>query len=222
MNHFSRQALMCLIVLAGVFLLTGCNLQRTSPTSTAVDLTGPADSTPTPTRVLLPGVPDEPPVATTPPPPTGGELELHFTDAMTQKECTARFPFDIVEQGTLRRISGSALLDCQCEIEQCGDGVCLLYHSKHYLDAGVAGVIHGPTTDFPDGFLEADLGGTYTLTQYWTNVPPESFVLYTEEHPSVFTGSDIIPLNFNFKEGATEEINNEAGQFPWVFTLHLR
>jgi len=98
---------------------------------------------------------------------------------------------------------------------------CLLYHSKHYLDASVAGVIHGSSTDFPDGFLEANLAGTYTLTQYWTNVPPESFVLYTEDHPSVFTGSDIIPLNFNFKEGATEELNNQSGEFPWVFTLHL-
>ena len=149
MNHFSRQALMCLIVLAGVFLLTGCNRQRTAPTSTAADLIAPADSTPTPTRVLLPGVPDEPPVATTPPPPTGGEVELHFTDAMTQKEWTAHFPFDIVEQATLRRLSGSAILDCQCEIEQCGEGVCMMYHSEHYMDASVTGIIHVQPPIFP-------------------------------------------------------------------------
>ena len=220
MKHYFRHILMSLVLLAGGLLLASCNLQReSSPTPTRGELLKP--STPTPTTVLLPGVPDEPPVATTPPPPTSGELELHFTDAMTQKECSAHFPFDIVAEGGARILSGSGILDCQSEIEQCGEGVCLLYHSKHYLDASVAGIIHPATTDFPDGFLEANLAGTYTLTQYWTNVPPESFVLYTEDNPSVFTGSDIIQLNFNFAEGATEELNNQAGQFPWVFTLHL-
>ena len=223
MKHNFRPILMSLIVFGMVISLTACNLERVpSPTPTQADVRMPADSTPTPTAVLILVEPPEPTGESTPPPPTSGELELRFTDVMTQKECVAHFPFDIVEGGQMRRISGSGILDCQCEIEQCGDGVCLMYHSKHYMDASVAGVIHGSTTDFPDGFLEASLAGTYTLTQYWTNVPPDSFVLYTEDNPSVFSGSDIIPLNFNFKEGATEEVNTPSGQFPWIFTLHLR
>jgi len=222
MKHHFRHILMSLIVFGVGISLAGCNLERVaSPTPTLADFLMPYDSTPTPTTELILGEPEVPPTETTPPPPSSGELELKFTDAMTQKECTARFPFEIAEEGELRRISGSGILDCQSEIEQCGEGVCILYHSKHYLDASVAGILHAPTTDFPDGFLEASLAGTYSLTQYWTNVPPESVVLYTEDHPSVFTGSDILPLNFNFKDGATEELNNQAGQFPWVFTLHL-
>ncbi len=222
MKHNFRPVLMTLIVIGIAISLTTCNLERVpSPTPTQAGVRMPANITTTPTTVLILGEPDEPPVETTPPPPTSGELELRFTDVMTQKECVAHFPFDIVEGGQMRRISGSGILDCQCEIEQCGDGVCLMYHSKHYMDASVAGVIHGSTTDFPDGFLEANLVGTFTLTQYRTNVSPESFVLYTEDNPSVFSGSDIIPLNFNFKEGATEEVNTPSGQFPWILTLHL-
>ena len=226
MKLFYRPILMSLSVLVGGFLLACCNLERvSSPTPTQADVLMPADSkaasTPTPTTVLILGESEVPPVETTPPPPTSGELELRFTDGMTQKECTARFPFDIVDAGTMRRISGSGILDCHQTVEQCGDGVCILYHSKHYLDASVVGVIHPATADFPDGFLEANLAGTYSLTQYWSDYPPDSVVVFTEEHPSVFTGSDILPLNFNLAEGATEEAGNESGTFPWVFTLHL-
>jgi LysM repeat protein len=177
--------------------------------------------TPTPTTVLVLGESDVPPVETTLPPSTNGEIELRFTDPMSQEECEAHFLFDIVDEAGLRKIEGSGILDCHRQIEQCGDGVCLMYHSKYYMDAGVSGVIHDSSTDFPDGFLEASLAGTFTMTQYWSDYPPETVVLFTEEHPSVFSGSDIIPLNFNFTEGATEEVNNQAGQFPWVFTLHL-
>lgn len=222
MKPFYRPILMLLVVIAGGFILSCCNLDRAaSPTPTMAGLVKPIDSTPSPTTAMIPGEPDQPPAATTPPPPTSGEIELHFTDAMTQKDCEAHFPFNIITEDGQRKIDGTALLDCQCEIEQCGDGVCLLYHSKHYLDATLVGIIHGPTTDFPAGFLEASVAGTYTLTQYWSNVPPETFVLYTEDNPSVFTGSDIIPINFNFKEGAIEEISTPSGEYPWILTLHL-
>jgi len=223
MNHKIRYLSIFLIVCAGGFLLSCCSLERAAtPTPTQAGGFIPADNTPTPTTVLIPGVPDEPTAGITPPPPTGGELELRFTDVMSQKECTAHFPFDIVEGGQMRRISGSGILDCHQTVEQCGEGVCLLYHSKHYLDASVAGVIHPATTDFPDGFLEATLAGTYSLTQYWSDYPPDAVVAFTEEHPSVFTGSDILPVNFNFAEGATDEIVTPSGEYPWVLTLHLR
>lgn len=211
-----------MIVIVGWILLASCNLERAStPTPPQADFAQPEISTPTPTVVLLPGVPDQPTEEIPPSPPTSGEVELHFTDAMTQKECTAHFPFDIVEEAGQRKLSGSGILDCQCEIEQCGEGVCMMYHSEYYMDAGLSGIIHAGTTDFPDGFLEAGLGGTFSMTQYWTDVPPESFVAFTKEHPSVFSGSDIIPLNFNFAEGATEEVKNSAEALPWIFTLHL-
>jgi hypothetical protein len=223
MKYNLRNISIVLLVLSGGLLSSGCNLERAAtPTPTPAGGLSPADNTPTPTTVLIPGVPDEPTAGITPPPPTGGELELRFTDVMTQKECTARFPFDILEGGQMRRISGSGILDCHQTVEQCGEGVCILYHSKHYLDGSVAGVIHPATADFPDGFLEATLAGTYSLTQYWSDYPPDSVVAFTEDHPSVFSGSDIINLNFNFADGATDEIETPSGEYPWVVTLHLR
>jgi hypothetical protein len=219
MKHNFR---LILIVWVIAISITACNLERaSSPTPTQADLRMPAGSTPTPTTVLILGEPDVPPVETTPPPPTRGELELRFTDPGTLKECVAHFPFVIVEENGQRKIDGSGVLDCKLEIEQCGEGVCILYHSTYFMDAVIPGVIHASTSDFPDGFLEVGMGGTFTMKQYWTNVPPESYVAFTEENPFELSTSDIIPLNFNFKEGATEEINNQAGQFPWIFTLHL-
>jgi hypothetical protein len=55
---------------------------------------------------------------TSPLPSTNGEIELRFTDPMSQKECAAHFPFDIVEEAGLCKLSGGGVLDCHCEIEQ--------------------------------------------------------------------------------------------------------
>jgi hypothetical protein len=223
MKQYNRQIRVGLCVFVGCILLAGCSLQRAAtPTPEQADIAQPEASTPTPTAVLIPGELDEPTEEIPPSPPTAGEIELRFTDPESQKECVATFPFEIVEQPGLRKIEGSGVLNCKFETQQCGEGVCINYHSEYYMDAGLSGVIHPASTDFPDGFLEAGLGGTFTMTQYWTDVPPESFVAFTKEHPSVFSGSDIIPLNFNFAEGATEEAGNPASQFPWVFRLHLR
>ncbi len=212
-----------LIVLAGGFLLSGCNLQNVaSPTPTEIEIPALEQATPTPTIAPIRVEPQAPTEEPTLPPPTGGEIELRFTDTLTQKECIAHFPFAIVEEAGQRKIDGSGVLDCQQEIQQCGEGVCITYHSQHTMEAVIRGFIRGATADFPDGFLEANAAGTYTLTQYWSDYPPETVVVFTEDHPSVISGSDIIPLNFNFADGATAEVQTQADALPWVFTLHLK
>jgi hypothetical protein len=71
--------------------------------------------------------------------------------------------------------------------------------------------------------LNAGLAGKFSMKQYWTDIPPDAFMAFTEDNPAVFENSDILPLIFDFVEGATCEIGGGGGAqtFPWKFTLHL-
>lgn len=190
-----------------------------TPTPTpALDLPVP---TPTPTAaVQIPVAPTLAPTSATAEPK---EIELRFTDPLTQQECVTHFPFEVLNDAE-QRITGQGVIDCKFEVQQCGEGVCITYHSNYAMDADLSGFVRPSTPSFPDGMLEAYLNGTLTMTQYWTDVPPETFVAYTEANPFVASSSDIIPLAFQYQDGATTEIGGEGGsaEFPWVFTLHLK
>jgi hypothetical protein len=225
MKPVFRQLLSFVVLIGSISL--ACNLQGTSPTSianpTQVDVKPVQEATPTPTQDILPQVQDTPMIEITLPPPTLGEIELRFVDPGTLQECIAHFPFDILETGDVRKISGSGILDCAFEIEQCGEGVCVTYHSSYYMEGSLNGVIQTASSSYPDGALDAGLGGTFTMQQYWTDIPPETIMPFTEDNPFEVSGSDIIPLFFHFVEGATNEVKNDQvpDALPWVFTLHL-
>jgi hypothetical protein len=168
-------------------------------------------------------VPDTPTPESTPPVLTKGEIELRFIDPVSQEECIAHFPFDILAEGEPRRISGSGIIDCSFAIQQCGERVCVTYHSEYDYDGDLSGVILDPSPSYPQGALEVGLAGTLTMKQYWTDIPPETVMAFTEDNPFEVSGSDIIPLLFHLVEGATQQVGNSSAPDaePWVFTLHL-
>lgn len=222
-----------LIVLASA--LAACNPQNTetpSPTDQLVPQAGtltptpesppvlPAD-TPTPTAAVQ--IPVKPTLAPTSDTSGPKEIELRFTDPLTQQECVTHFPFEVLEDAD-RSIRGKGVIDCKFEVQQCAQSICITYHSTYAMPADLSGFVRPSTPSFPNGMLEAYLNGTFTMTQYWTDIPPETVMAYTEANPFVASSSDIIPLAFQYQDGATTEIGGEGGsaEFPWVFTLHLK
>jgi hypothetical protein len=222
-----RLLLGLLVLICGISL--ACKLQAASPalilTPTKAGLLLPQEVTPspTPTPEVPPQVADTPVVEVTPPLPSQGEIELRFVDPVSQMECVSHYPFDILEDGEFRKISGRGVLDCAFAVQQCGEGVCVTYHSTYYMEGSLNGVIQAASASYPEGALDAGLVGTFTMKQYWTDIPPETVMPFTEDSPFEVTGSDIIPLFFHFVDEATNEIQNSQvpDALPWVFTLHL-
>ena len=216
-----------LVVLFASLILVACGeanqpaVQATddSSTSTPSSPLSPAQTaTPTPTVAILPAAPSATPV---PDKPTRGEMEVRFTDPETQGECVGRLPF------TMRwepfTIDGGAAYQCAFEIQQCGDGVCIMYHSDYDMDFTLAGEFFGSTSDHPSGSLHMAPALTSTMKQWWSDIPPETIMAFTEDNPFVIEGSDILDLFFDFWEGARAEIHNPNNPDapPMVFILHL-
>ena len=193
--------------------------------ATSAPVIVPATSTPTLTPAPIIPAADTPiPTITPTPRPTGGEIELRFTDPETQEECLAHFPFTINWGESRTLIDGSGVIDCAFATQQCGEGVCVTYHSAYAANTDLSGELLASSAKYPHGFLNAGLAGKFSMTQYWSDIPPGAFMAFTEDNPAVFEGSDILPLIFDFVEGATCEIGGSGagGQtFPWKFTLHL-
>lgn len=218
MKSHARFALVCLLVLLTCLSASCSPNLPAAPTQS--DILNSPSSTPTPTPAVLPGLNTPAPTAPSAA-PAGGEIELHFTDPGTLQECQAHFPFEISGEAGQQQISGSGVIDCQVSIQQCGEGVCVTYNSSYFMDASLSGVVLSATESYPDGGLDAGLAGTFTMKQYWTDIPPETIMAYTEANPFQVESSDIIPLFFHFRDGATCEIAGSSGALPWVFTLHL-
>ena len=218
MKAHARFTLVCLLVFLTCFTASCSPNPPAAPTQ--ADLPNLPSSTPTPTPSVFPGLntpaPTAPPAA-----PTRGEIELRFTDPGTLQECQAHFPFEISGEAGQQQISGGGVIDCEFSIQQCGDGVCVTYHSEYFMDSSLSGIVLTITESYPDGALDAGLAGTFTMKQYWTDIPPETIMAFTEANPFEVESSDILPLFFHFRDGATCEIAGAEGAFPWVFTLHL-
>ena len=167
---------------------------------------------------ILPAAPSATPV---PEKPTHGGLEVRFTDPETQEECVGRLPFTMSWEPF--NIDGGAAYQCEFEIQQCGDGVCVMYHSAYDMDFTLAGEFFGPNSDHPSGSLHMAPALTSTMKQWWSDIPPETVMAFTEDNPFVIEGSDILTLFFDFWEGARAEIHNPNNPDapPMVFILHL-
>jgi hypothetical protein len=212
--------LMLAAALAG-WLAVSCDRLDKTPAPESI---GGEIATPTPTPGVVPGVPATETAEPTPSMPSGGEVELRFIDPGSQQECVANFPFEIATDLNPPTISGGGRIDCVFAVQQCGEGVCVTYNSSYDYEGVLSGVIQPATESYPEGALDATLAGTLTMKQYWTDIPPETVMLFTEDSPFEVTGSDIIPLFFHFQEGAVVEVGNESvpDALPWVFTLHLQ
>ncbi len=221
-NHTHRSVRLCLVIFVAAVLLSCSLLAPATPTATPADV--PIQQVATATSTPAVQVPLLPTSGVTPSSPGRQEIELRFIDPGTQQECVAHFPFEIAGEAEQRSISGGGVIDCRFELQQCGDGVCILYHSIYTMDGDLGGFIRESTPSFPDGALEANLAGTFTMKQYWTDIPPETVMAYTEANPFVASSSDIIPLFFQFVDGATQVVGNTGAPdaYPWVFTLHLK
>ena len=220
--HQLRASRLIFAIMLAAISLSCALLPRGSLSGTGASQEASGDVTATPAQGFF--SPDSLPEAATPDVPGQDEIELRFLYPLSQQECIAHFPFEEVPGGNPRTIAGKGILDCHFEVEQCGDGVCLIHHSIFYMDGDLSGVIHTSSTSYPDGGLEAALAVTFTLTQYWTDIPPGAFVAFTESNPAVFGGTDIIPLFFRYEDGASQEVMNTtvADAQPWVFTLRLQ
>jgi hypothetical protein len=209
--------------LLGITLLVGAACAPNTQPTTSAPVAAPETPTPTPTPApLIPAA--DTPIPTDPPTrPTSGEIELRFTDPETQEECAARFPFTINWAESRTTIDGSGVIDCAFAKQQCGDGVCITYHSAYDADCGLSGELLASSADYPHGFLNVGLAGKFSMKQYWTDIPPETTMPFTEDNPFVAENPDILPLIFDFVEGATCEVGGGTGTqaFPWKFTLHL-
>ncbi len=205
-----------------VVLCAGCD--PVPPPATSAPVIVPATSTPTPTPApIIPAANTPVPTITSTPRPTRGEIELRFTDPETQGECEAHFPFNINWGESRTMIDGSGVIDCAFAKQQCGEGVCVTYHSVYAADGGLSGELLASSAKYPHGFLNTGLAGKFSMKQYWTDIPPETTMPFTEANPFVAENSDILPLIFDFVEGATCEVGGGGGgqTFPWKFTLHL-
>ena len=210
-------------VLLGIAVLLCAACVPASPPATSAPIVAPASPTPTPTPApVIPAADTPTPTITPTPRPTSGELELRFTDPETQEECEAHFPFTINWTEARTTIDGSGVIACAFATQQCGEGVCITYHSAYDADAGLNGELLASSADYPHGFLNVGLAGKFSMKQYWTDIPPETTMPFTEDNPFVAENSDILPLIFDFVEGATDEVGGGGAQtFPWKFTLHL-
>lgn len=211
-----------LLSMIAVLLCAACD--PVAPPATPAPVVVPATSTPTPTPApIIPAADTPVPTITPTPRPTHGEIELRFTDPETQGECEAYFPFTIDWGESRTTIDGSGVIDCAFSTQQCGEA-CVTYHSAYAADAGLSGELLASSAKYPHGFLNAGLAGKFSMKQYWTDIPPETIMPFTEDNPFVAENSDILPLIFDFVEGATCEVGGSGagGQtFPWKFTLHL-
>ena len=232
MNRPFRCAWIGLIATFAIWGLLGCNVLQPRPpeapvppvlvaTAAADPAVAPATATATATP-LVPAASTATPEPGPTPLPAGGEIALRFTDPETQGECAASFPFTFDWAAEPPTIDGPAAFSCAFQAVQCGEGVCVTYHSRYELPDGVLhGVLHPAGTDHPNGTLEATLAGTFIMIQYWTDVPPEAIMPYTEDNPFVVENADILPLLFDFADGATAEIGPVGSPHAWRFTLHL-
>jgi hypothetical protein len=179
----------------------------------------PQTNTPTPTTNIIPEAPTATPA---PEKPTGGELEVRFGDPETQEECIGHLPFTI-SWGDPFSIDGGGAYQCAFEKQQCGDGVCVTYHSSYELDFTLAGMYFDPSQDFPSGLLHMAPALTAIMKQWWSDIPPETTMPFTEDNPFRVENSDILTLNFNLQDGAQEEIPNPNAPdaAPMIFILHL-
>jgi hypothetical protein len=149
-------------------------------------------------------------------------LEVRLTDPETQQECVGSVPFSI-HWGENPYIDGSGAYECAFEKQQCGEGVCILYHSAYALNFSLPGRIYPASSDYPDGSLEAGPALDFTMKQWWSDIPPETTMPFTEDNPFSVSVSDILSLFFSFEEGARAEIPNPnmPDAEPMVFVLHL-
>jgi hypothetical protein len=226
--HIRLNSISLLAILFANIILVACGeadqpaVQATDESSTytpSSPLSPAQTATPTPTMAILPAAPT---ATLAPEKPTHGELEVRFTDPETQGECVGRLPFTM-SWGEPFSLDGGGAYQCAFEIQQCGDGVCIMYHSAYDMDFTLAGEFFDPNSDHPSGSLHMAPALTSTMKQWWSDIPPETVMAFTEDNPFVIEGTDILDLFFDFREGARAEIHNpnNPDAAPMVFILHL-
>lgn len=83
------------------------------------------------------------------------------------------------------------------------------------MDGSFNGELLPPTRDYPNGWLDAYLTIDGTITQYYTDYPPEAYNPCPDSDPCRSPISEVIPLPFSYEEGSKITI-------PWRFILHLQ
>jgi len=176
--------------------------------------TRPAPSpTPTPTPSVLPGAITQTP---SPPEPGGGTIEVRTPNTINMStECVNSIPFRLEGDGGRTMSRGEGRIECAFEGKPIGgEGSPIVYHVLLEFDAVLDGELLPATPDRPHGWLDAFLKLDGTITQYYTDYPPQATNPCPQSSPCRTPTSDLFPLPFAFEEGST--ITE-----PWTFILHL-
>jgi hypothetical protein len=170
-------------------------------------------STPTPTSSLLLGTNTQTPE---PAKPTGGTIEVRTPNTINETtECVNFIPFRLESDDARTMCRGEGRIECVFEGKPIGgEGSPVVYHVILEYDTVVNGELLPATPDRPEGWLDAYLTVDGTITQYYTDYPPQATNPCPESSPCRTPTSDVIPLPFAFEEGSTISV-------PWAFILHL-
>lgn len=146
----------------------------------------------------------------------GGEFEVRQLLAFAKGPCADTIPFTLAWQGGQARLEGSGATECSHVEEYLGGSqVAIIQISRLEL------AFSGTASSGSPGSLQVTLATSGEMIEYYSNFPPDSPQVFTEDSPFQVSGEGSFPLEFEFREGATAEILNQEGQQAFVFVLHL-
>jgi hypothetical protein len=146
----------------------------------------------------------------------GGDIEVRQLLAFAKEPCIDVIPFTLSWQGSQARLEGSGSTECTHVEENLG-GSPIAIHQISQLDL----VFDGTATSGSPGTLEVTMTVSGEIIEFYSNIPPESPQVFTEENPFQVPADGSFPLKFEFRQGATVEILNKEGQAAFTFILHL-
>jgi len=216
--------------------LAGCGLSDSTLTPTSLEIQSPQQeltpTSPQPDQDLEVNIqatmtstpkPLIEPSEEIPPPVKGGEIEIRIpfdiynpsaeASGNSTSECVNTLPFKIGKQDERVLVEGEGRIECEF-IDTPKDQP-ITYHISLGLDASFDGEQLSPTTDYPKGWLDAYLTIDGTITQFYTDYPPEAPNPCPESDPCQSPSSEVIPLPFHYEEGSEVTV-------PWHFILHLQ
>lgn len=123
--------------------------------------------------------------------------------------CVTELPFTLRAEEMRQLVSGSSPTACGFVSE----GLPYTIKAEFALEATLEGKVLPATTDFPEGWLDAQIWFEGDIKQVWENSPGASSPC-TAAIPCTAPGSRHFPLPFPLKEGASLSPS-------WTFVLHL-
>lgn len=147
----------------------------------------------------------------------GGDIEVRQLLPFAKEPCIDAVPFTLTWQGNTATLKGNGSTECTHVEENLG-GSPVAIHEITRMEL----VFSGTASSGSPGRLKVSLAISGEIIEFYSNFPPESPQIFTEDHPFQVAADSTYELNFDFREGARAEIANTAtGEAALVFILHL-